>query len=277
MLKRRYFNCDPSRAETTFSFFLDRINLSAAAGNWNGAREIAKEWSRTVSRQLRIPHRKVWKEFKRDIADHWFGRPEKRVFAPPWRVADVLAYATQFSGRNVRVSSFLENIACRSKSEPLAANEERDWPAKLSSLDANVLIEVFPESSTSNGICFRRFSSAFGEEVFYEAGKGQAMAVFEDEQGKHPTVYANKLASTGYSFRPSQLLHPEIPEIRRKLRLLIATHESSIQSKCAGICRRTGIDGLGLEGYFNPHLAKKLVVVDLDLPFDFVFMNHEAE
>jgi hypothetical protein len=30
---------------------------------------------------------------------------------------------------------------------------------------------------------------------------------------------------------------------------------------------------MGVEGYFDPSNATRLVVVDLDLPFDFVFMG----
>jgi hypothetical protein len=192
MLKRRYINSEPSKAEASFAFALDGISSSVAAGDWKRARGLAKDWGIDVSRLLRIPQGQVWKEFKRHLAAHWFGRPEKRIFPPKWTVSDALAYARTFQGRNLRVSCFPEDIACHAKSIRLPANERKKWFSVLEALDRNILIEIFPESSTSSGICFRRFASAFGEDVFYEAGKGQAMAVFEAEQGKHPTVYARK-------------------------------------------------------------------------------------
>jgi hypothetical protein len=272
MLKRRYFSSEPSKSEASFAFDLDRISLSISRGDWIGAQQIAKEWGSEVSRALGIPHEKVWKEFKRHLAAHWFGRLEKRVFSPGWTVTDALAYARQFRDRNLRVSCFPEDIACHAKSFRLSAHEEDHWLTTLASLDRSVLIEMFPESDSSTGICFRRFASAFGEEVLYEAGRGQAMAVFEEEQGMHPTVYASKTDKMRYSMRGSNE-DIEIADITRKLRLLIRKHDQSIQSKCSDICRKTGIEGLGLEGYFNSDAVNDLVVVDLDLPFDFVFMR----
>lgn len=272
MLKRRYSISEPSKAEATFAFFLDQINLSVAGGDWQRARELAKDWASQASHQLRIPHRKVWKEFKRQIAEHWFGRPEKRVFTPEWSKPDALSYATRFIGQNVRVSCFPEDIACHAQSVQLPANQESEWSSTLASLDRKVLIEIFPESSTSTSICFRRFSSAFGEEVVYEAGKGQAMTVFEEEQGKHPTVYASQVGRARFSWRQSPSQHPDTAEIAKKLKALIRNHDLSIQAKCSSICRSIGIDGMGLEGYFDPSKASRLIVVDLDLPFDFVFM-----
>ncbi len=273
MLRRRYFISEPTKAEAAFAGSLDAINLAIAGENWRMAQGIAKDWGNQISRQMGMPQRKVWKEFKRDIAQRWFGRPEKRIFEPPWSHEAVLDYTGNFPGRNLRVSSFPENIACHAKSFRLPANQESIWIETLLALDRNVLIEVFPESSTSNSICFRRFGFAFGEEIFYEAGKGQAMPVFEDEQGKHPMVHGYRDISGNYNFRASMPTHKDGREIRKKLQMLIRKYDRIIQSKCSGVCRKTGIDGLGLEGYFNPGATNDLIVVDFDLPFDFVFMG----
>jgi hypothetical protein len=271
MLRRRYFTPEPSKAEANFAFALESITSSIACGRWQVAQHIANEWGHDVSRSLGLPQQNVWKAFKRQLAAVWFEPPQRRVFLPEWSAADALAYARQFPDRNVRISSFPQDIACHAKSVRLPADEKDHWLATVASLDRRVLIEVFPESSSDTGICFRRFTSAFGEDVFYEAGMGQAMAVFEEEQGKHPTVFASKKCPMRFSIR-GQGPGPEITKIKRRLRLLIRKHDTSIQSRCSAICRRIGIDELGLEGYFNPNTENDLVVVDFDLPLDFVFM-----
>lgn len=143
--------------------------------------------------------------------------------------------------------------------------------ATLASLERKILIEVFPESSSDTGICLRRFTSAFGEDVFYEAGMGQAMAVFEEEQGKHPKVFASKKCPMRFSMQ-GQGPGLDVTKIKRRLRLLIQKHDTSIQSRRSAICRRIGMDGLGIEGYFNPNTKDDLVVVDFDLPLDLAFM-----
>jgi hypothetical protein len=61
-------------------------------------------------------------------------------------------------------------------------------------------------------------------------------------------------------------------EIETKLRALIKTHDYQLACKCFGLCRMLGIDYVSIEGYWDPVRPRDVLVVDLDLPFDVVFM-----
>mgnify|MGYP001572424254 FL=1 len=138
MIKRRYTIIEPTDIERWFETFAADIGRSASAGNWDGARLKAEEWARGVSRRLRLPRHRVWKEFKRGLAAKWFGSPERRVFAAPWTVEALESYVTQFLGRNVRVSSFPAGIACHAESLRLLASDFDNWHTRIKGLDQNV-------------------------------------------------------------------------------------------------------------------------------------------
>lgn len=271
MISRRYSISEPSRAEAHYIHFAERIEQAAASRDWTRAQEHAQTWSHGLARDLRLEHFAVWKEFKRALAGRWFGRPERRVFPAPWQPTDVLSYAAGFLNRNVRVSAFPAGIACHARSERLPAGRGQ-WPDFIGRFDRGMLIEVFPESSTPTSCCFRRYCTAFGEEIIYEVGRGQAMPVFESEQGQHTIASAQRVGRLDFSFGFSSTASGNDFALTADLKQLIVRHDRTLQSKCSAICRRTGIDWTSIEGYFDPMNPACVTIVDLDLPFDYVFM-----
>ncbi len=272
-MKRRYSITDPTPAETHYTMFAGRIDGAAAAKEWPRARALALEWAHGLGHDLKLRRFTVWKEFKRALAARWFGAPEHRVFVPQWSPEAVLTYLAQFKDRHVRVSVFSAGIACHAPSQRLPAQRDL-WPGTMAQLDRDTLIEAFPESSSAQSLCFRRYCTAFGEEVVYEAGRGQAMPVFESEQGRHSTAFARRLGTTdfttGATVVPDYAVSAAL--LGQELAQLITQHDATLQLKCGAICRRTGIEWTSLEGYYDPLSNARVTIVDMDLPFDYVFM-----
>lgn len=256
-----------------FQFTEERIEQAVAKGQWNETEEIAMEWADMVCGKFGLKKTRVWKFFKRYLVEKWFGVVENKRFQPSWSVQEALEYANRFSGRSVRFSLFPEDIACHAKSFRLPVDRRTEWESTIAQADNSVAMEMFPETSSENTICFRRYSSR-GENIVYEASKGQAMFVFEQEQGLHPIVEASKLRER---FIFSKRNHGddhfyELKEVERKLKALIKSYDSEITNKGLRICRALGINFLSIEGYFDPKVKSGPVVVDLDLPFDYIFM-----
>jgi len=266
------------REELWFQFAKKRIAEAIARDQWLEAQKIATDWADGICDRLGLRKTSVWKFFKRSLVAQWFGQVENRRFQPGWSVEEALQYAKSFSGRSVRFSLFPEDLACHAASFRLPAEQEDRWRSIIAQVDNSVAMEMFPESSTDDTICFRRYTMQFGEEVIYEAGKGQAMFVLEQEQGQHPVVSAEKKDGRYvYSeINPGDKHSEEVKEIKVKLRNLIETNDDELTRKCCRLCRALGIGWVCVEGYFDPTKPGSLVIVDLDLPFDFVFMVSKA-
>jgi hypothetical protein len=250
-----------------------RIREAVARDRWSEARQLATDWAFEVSEELGLTKTSNWKFFKRALSAHWFGRVENKRFPPGWSREEALQYAKTLTGRSLRISLFPENIACRATSIKLPAEQEEHWENIIARIDNTVAIEIFPESSTLNSICFRRLATGHAEEVVYEAGKGQAMFVFEQEQGRHPIVTARKTRA-GYAYsRLNSGGDIEFSEIEGKLRMLIEKYDESLSRKSAIACNVLGIGYVSIEGYFDPGVTCSPVIVDLDLPFDYAFMG----
>jgi hypothetical protein len=236
------------------------------------------EWSDGVCEKCGLEKSKVWKVFKRSLVARWFGKVEKQLFKPGWSVEEALEYANRFPGRSIQFSLFPEAIACGARNIQLPWDQREKRNEILSGIDNSIAMEMFPESSSNESICFRRFTTEYGEEVIYEAGKGQAMFVFEQEQGKHEIVEATKSGKDFvYSRRNAENRDSrELEEIEKKLRTLIKVYDNNLGGNCLGICRALGFKQLSIEGYFDPTRDNNLLVIDLDLPFDFVFMVHRT-
>lgn len=236
--------------------------------------EIAIEWADGVCDRLGLTKAGNWKFFKRSLAALWFGRVENKRFPPGWSTEGALQYARHFSGHSVRFSLFPRDIACHAKSFRLPADQKDEWEQIIAQADNSMAMEMFPEASTDDTICFRRYTDQFGETVFYEAGRGQAMFVFEQERGQHSVVSATK-DDEGYIYTrivPEDHHDRTVQEIEAKLKGLIETHDNGLANKCFGLCRMLGINYVLIEGYFDPTRPSNVLVVDLDLPFDAVFM-----
>lgn len=268
MLVKAYFNPDPSPAEAWFEACHGKIAAFWKRNDWDAARAVAMEWADIHSQRLGFRWTGVWKLFKRDVVSRYFWRLEHKSFAPGWSPPEVAAYVRSLTGRPARVSVFLPSIACRAKSIRLprgAAAVSR----LLGKLDRSVAVDVFPESSSPGSICFRRYSRAFGEGAFYEAGEGQAMFVFEAEQGQHAIASATRTPSGfeyGFSVADRDGAH-----LQERLRRLVDDADGLLTSRSFACCRVLGIDYVAIEGYFNPAAPDPLIVVDVDLPFDFLF------
>ena len=269
-----YIVYEPTKEEVWFSFARERIAQAMSEGQLLEAQAIAVEWADIISSWFGLKRTGVWKFFKRALVARWFGRVESKRFPPGWSVGDALQYAYKFKERSVRFSLFPEDIACHAVSYHLPASQISRWADIIAQADNSVAMEMFPEASTDDSICFRRYTTLFGEVTFYEAGTGQAMYVFEQERGQHPVVLAEK-QNHRYAYTP---IVPDgcdsntVFDIEAKLRSLVQTHDMELDYKCRGLCRSLGIDYVSIEGYYDPTRPRQVIVVDLDLPFDFVFM-----
>lgn len=271
---RRFIDQEASAEELWFEMGRARTAEAIACGRWSDAQRAALEWSFGVSEQLGLPRTEVWKFFKRAIVARWFGQVESRKFSPGWSVEEALEYAESFSERAVRFSLFPSDIACHAKSFRLAWDQRERWREILTQADKTTAMEMFPEASSDRTICFRRATTMFGDDVCYEAGTGQAMFVFEQERGEHPVVSASKC---GCEFEYSKVIPDrcrgqQLPDIETKLRRLVDLYDPALTLKCFGLCRTLGIDYVSIEGYFDAVSVRPPIVVDLDLPFDAVFM-----
>jgi len=273
-LAHKYLIYEPTMAESWFIHTVKRIRDSFLKDQTQNAQKIALEWAEGLSEKLGLPKTDVWKFFKRALIAKWFGKPENKRFPPGWSVNKALAYANSLSNSSMRFSIFPKDISCHAKSFLLPLDQKHNWKNILAQIDNSNSIEMFPEASTPNTICFRRYTTMFGEEIIYEAGKGQAMYVFEQESGLHPIVSATR-SNNCYLFNSKRLSNSSagvVLEIENKLNQLIQRYDWELSAKCFGLCRSIGIEWISLEGYFNTDAPSSLLVVDLDLPFDFVFM-----
>lgn len=258
-----------------FQLTRKRIRSKVEEGRWLEAQRIAHGWAYEICNKLGVHYDGNWKFFKRTVVAKWFGTVENKRFESGWSVDEALRYADSFPGHTVRLSLFPNDIACHAKSFRLLSSHKEEWRKIIEQVDRSVPMEIFPEASTAESICFRRFETKDKTELIYEAGKGQAMYVFEQEQGRHSIVAASRLAGKyTFSKRPGS---EDLDDIEGKLRGLIKSYNHEISRKCQRVFEVLGVDYLSIEGYFDPQRGNFLVIVDIDLPFDLAFMGHDPE
>jgi hypothetical protein len=278
LFQTRYITYEATKDELWFQFAKERIEKAVEKNQWFEAQQIANEWADGVCTRLSLESTGIWKFFKRSVAARWFGQVENKRFLPGWSVEEALDYASSLGKRSVRFSLFPEDIACHATSFRLPPDQREKWKYILARVDNSVPMEMFPEACTQNTICFRRYTTLFGEEVVYEAGKGRPMFVFEQERRQHPVILAEKKNGKKYiykNFIPEGDYDEIVNEIDTELKKLIETHDYELTSRCFGICRTLGIESISIEGCFNLAKSDILAIVDLDLPFDAVFMVSE--
>lgn len=278
MWKQRYITNNPTEEELLFQSYAEKISLAFKKKDRVRSQYLTNEWASLICDKIGIRFQGVWKFFKRDLVAHWFGSPEKKRFSAGWSVEEVFEYVSRFENRIIRFSLFPVDIACHATSHRLPLEKKNEWKKLLRKADNPLAMEIFPESSTSDSICFRRFSTLFGEDIFYEAGKGQAMYVFESEQGSHPVIIAER-GEFDFSYKriiPDNANKQTGCEIENKLRNMIKLHEGKISTRCCNICRALGIEYVSIEGYYDPKDVDRLIVLDLDIPLDVVFMGTEC-
>jgi hypothetical protein len=270
MITQIYNIPDPRLEEVWFLFCKERIDKAIASKDVDCAIQLIYEWAGLICKKLNIRNEHNWKFFKRNIIRKYFGENYmKRKYNGGWDYHEVLNFIQKYPDLNFRISIFPKDIACHSQSIPLPKNQYSLWENILSGLDNSCEAEVFQQASDESSICFRRFSTLFGEVIRYEAGFGQAMYVFEEEQGKHIILSATSESNNQYTYYSDSNYSNEL---YLKLNDLISTYDYHLHIKSKSICRKIGIEWLSIEGYYSKENPSDLIVVDIDLPFDYVFM-----
>lgn len=263
-----------------------RIEGAVRRDDYDLAQRLAFEWAGLFANKFGL-RANNWKFFKRDLVGTWFGR-ENRSFDSGWSNHDVLAYADSLAPRSARISVFPADIACHAISYSLNRRERGSWNSLLDDIDKEHPVEVFPVSPLTD-LCFRLRVTGKADGIrglddrhVYEAGLGQAMYVFEAEQGQHPIVTAifdgngysfgrSNAESSLYRFRNEVEQERVYQRIENGLRPL-TRHNPELLGRCQGVMGSLGIGYTNIEGYYNPE-NDMYTVVDLDLPFDVAFMH----
>jgi len=272
----KYIGGELTDEEVWFKWAKERIEDAAKKNNWQYAQQIAIEWARGVCLQIGLPVEDNWKFFKRSLVAKWFGKVERKRFPSGWSITEALEYAYSLGDRPIRFSFFPPNIACHSKSYQLPDDQKMQWERFLSQFDRTIPMEMFPLACGLNALSFRRYTTQFGEDVIYEFGRGQPFLMFEQEQGRHLIVSATKNMQGGFVFRfyvPKKIIQENLSmKIEEDANRIIQVHDHDLSSRCFCLCHSVGIETVAIEGCMSPTKPEIPVIVDLDLPFDVVFM-----
>ena len=263
---------DLSSIEVWSKFCLEQIDKLIRDNQILEAREIAIDWGMYIQEKLHLPYTNNWKVFKRYMVEKIFGKIENKRFSVGWEVNEVWEYLKSFEGRNCRIAIFTEDKSTGATNIKLEKLNYLTWYDTIKTISNNDYIEVFPESSTDNSICFRRLSTSFGNSVLYEIGKGQARLLFEENQNNDRFITYSLISK---EFHPlCDISKSEyLQELNEHFFNLIHYHEYIYQSKCKLLLYYYNLDWLSIEGYFYPDKPKQLNIVDIEIPFDKPF-NH---
>lgn len=270
-------SCGPiphSAAAEASDVAYERIRHARAFRSRALARRLALEWGASVSARLSMPEVGNWKFFKRDVIQHWFGKRECQRFPSGWSSEEVLQYALKHrgSGRAVRYSLFPSTIACHALSRVLDDSESVEaWRREIESLDHEEPIEVFPQQPPTQ-VCFR--AVFWGSHMDLEAGIGQAMYVFEEERGQHPTLRA-VIERGGECQRISGADRVMETPLELGLRDFVEQYGKWLYLRLWDMSVVLGSAWLGIEGYYDPDTGNEPFVCDLDLPQDLAFLGVE--
>jgi phosphoenolpyruvate-protein kinase (PTS system EI component)/8-oxo-dGTP pyrophosphatase MutT (NUDIX family) len=265
------WNILPRRRELeNSSDILERIIAEVNRSNYPAAQKAAMDWAGSIAEDLGLKSPTVWKYFKRDLVEKWFGAGERKRFEPGWDTGEAVAYATSHSMRKVRYSVFPADIACHARSKALPEDTTMaEWRAELDALDHSIAVEIFPQQPEDN-LCFRaRFE---GDDLQLEAGLGQAMYVFEEERGRHPFVQGFfDVASCKAKVTGRNENEQATASIEKSLTDLLSLYGSDLLRNCREICDTLQITWIAIEGYYDFKTQAYPFVCDLDLPQDLAF------
>lgn len=253
------------------AFCLENLKKRISIGKYEEAKEIAFNWVKLISNRHEFQYSPIWKYNKRNMVIKWFGKYEYRRFLPGWQLNEIFEYTNKFVNKTMRISLFPKDIACHAISYRLDKDNRKLWRNILSKIDNTIPIEVFPEASPEF-MCFRAFKSF--SNFYIEASIGQAMYVFEVEQGKHPIIFA-KLEQGKFKYTKrnvDQLNKEKTIEIERRFRIFIENHGKLLNLRSELILLALGVEFTSLEGYYDIKQPKKFLIVDIDLPFDIAFI-----
>jgi hypothetical protein len=251
--------------------FERQIAAAVSIGDIATGHELAHQWAEHTARIARIEVTRHWKFFKRDLVASYFGRLEHRRFSPGWTSAAVFRYACslRLQGLDVRYSLFPADIASHSKSATLPSSGTlRDLRRLIAGLDHTCSIEVFPPQGDSLP-CFRALSSRDG--TGFEIGVGQAMYVFEEERGKHSTVFAVVKPDGSVQVRSEARPDSKMKKLSATARAFLDAHAGELVPRLQAMRWELGLEWLGIEGYYAPETTVPLRICDADLPMDIAF------
>jgi phosphoenolpyruvate synthase/pyruvate phosphate dikinase len=259
-----------SNANRQASRALKKVITEANLSNYSSAQQIALDWANELSTHIVIPRSLVWKYFKRNLVEKWFGSWEYKRFYSGWLTQDAVNYVLSHKDRIIRYSVFPTDIACHSVSKALPKNASAEkLTEEFEALDHSVPVEVFPQQP-ADYLCFRGI--LHDNEFRFEAGIGQAMYTFEQERGLHPIVAGYLELSTRQPKVIKQPTgEPKIKIIEDNLYFLLNLYGESLLMKCLDLSNSLGVNWLAIEGYYNYFDQSPPFVCDIDLPQDIAF------
>jgi len=261
---------DCSKIYATYIMYRSLIKNQFDKRNITNGQLIALEWANYISQRIGLKYASNWKIFKKNLAQYYFGKLECRRFTKENILEEIISYIKIFDKHiKVRMSVHKFESSCHSKSVRVTMNDFDLIKKEILQLQQNDEIEIFPEASNENSICFRRLSSEFGSPS-YEVGFGQAMYVFESERGKH------KVCSLSFVDKNIKIINSGDKYLDTYAINLINDYEEYFSLKANMIYRYTGIEYLSIEGYYNYYKKSQPIIVDFDLPFDYIFMLREV-
>ncbi len=241
------------------------VKIALEKGFNRHAQNLSFIWSQKVAKSINIDNPLNWKFFKRDLTNYWFGEKEYRRFPPGSDLGQILEYANFINTQNIRVSIFPNDIACHSRSFFLSVKNFSDWRDILLNDYQDYWMEAFPPQ-IEGAICFRCFLSP--DQYFYEFAEGEAMYVFEEEQGAHDIIRVEVEGSIYHSKSTgsmNKLYWNQIEEFlnQNAMKILNISFQAVIE---------IGIPHISIEGYFYPTSQNEFMIVDMDLPLDIAFV-----
>jgi hypothetical protein len=242
-----------------------RTAAAARAGRFALAADLALEWFLAHCPLADDNLTRNWKVLKKWLVSAVFGDLAGRFIMPGWSADDVASYARSLLAgpQTIRISEFPSGISCHARSEVF----DPDWTDLrllefVRTFDRSCTLHIFPQQDAEQ-TCFRAVYT--DGSVLVEAGWGQAMYVFETERGYHPVALAR--AETGGSFLLEQT--DDVPaRIVDGLRTFLNAQCDWLRSVGQVLSRLLGAEQFAIEGYFDPRLPDRVVVVDIDLPLD---------
>jgi hypothetical protein len=257
---------DCSKNLVTYIMYSNLIKKQFEKRNIAEGQLIALEWANYICQKLGLNVASNWKIFKKNLTQFYFGELECKRFTSKNTIEDIFSYIKNLNVDNkIRMSVHRYESSCHSKSVRIGINSADLIEHELRCLLSDDEIEIFPEASNDDSICFRRLSSEFGNPI-YEVGFGQAMYVFENERGKH------KICTISHKEGNCEITGSGDSLLDKCAMSLFNEFDSCFSIKSNMIYRYTGIEYLSIEGYYDYVKKSSPIIVDFDLPFDYIFM-----
>lgn len=258
-----------SKMEAEYILTKSLINKALSNYNYSNAIEECYNWADIVANKFGFSYNKNWKLFKKKLVGKYFGSPPFKCFSRNQQsLEDFKIFKKTYANSKLRMTIHKHNEACHSKSIALINGDEiKHFLWAIKELGPQDYITVFPESSGPYSICFRCAISNFGQDIYYEAGFGQAYLTFENERGLHPIASVHKNKSCG------KCSIIGVDSLKMHIYKMIEDYEYFLTSKMYCMCQFLGMDYIAIEGYYNYKEKTRPIIVDCDLPFDKVFFK----